>query len=686
MLRPRHYHGLLLGLLFFSIHSWASPVAQGPHIQVNLLSEHTALVPGEVNWLGVHLQPEAHWHTYWLNPGDSGEPPKLQWTVTLSEQIQRSQEVSMGEIHWPIPEAIPVSHLVNYGYNGESVLMIPLTMPADIATEQTLTVKLAISWLVCKEDCIPGWGNLSLVMPIAAEGEMTSQSSLFRLARERWPQSHRLTGHYEDVAESLVLKVDMKQLNGNWQVFPLRDDVIQHNQPQTFRSLKAGGTFVLAKSDYYTPKSALGAAGQAQSPPLAFLVSDGKQAFYLDAVLNDINPGDAENPSLPLMLLFALFGGLILNVMPCVLPVLAIKAISLQQRHSTTQVKLAYLLGVMSCFIVFALVIIAMKGAGSSLGWGFHMQSPVVIASLSFLFVYLALVLLDIAPGGEQLAGTGQSLTQGQSFRSQFYTGVLAVLVASPCTAPFMGAALGAAMVTGPLESLLIFMALGFGFALPMTGLALSPRLIRYLPKPGAWMTGFRQFLAFPMLATVLWLLWIFESQTSPDTQLIFMAILLIFAMAFWLLKSGLAQLAYFTLLVALGAGYAVTQRPPESTHKIAGISEAWSPDRLQALRDNNQVVLVNMTADWCITCKVNEQVVLSGEPFERLVNQPGVHYLVGDWTNKNSQILDFLQQYERVGVPLYVLYGGNHYQRVLPQLLTLQILETAIQQAQETL
>ena len=645
----------------------AADTATGPHIQVSLVSERTAVVSDKTHWIGILLEPEPQWHTYWRNPGDSGEPPKVDWKTP--------NEVQVGELQWPIPQQIPVAHLINYGYEGATLLMAPLTIDPGFSENQ-LTIEAELSWLVCKEDCIPGWATLDITLSVADNQTQTADAETFAATREQLPEEEQISGSHEITTQHINLRY-RAPYDADWSLLPLDSGIIQHNKPQTSHLIDGKHTQTLALSEYF----------ESGAQSLQFLLTDGRQGYYLTSTPNMAGVEKFEQParSLFLIALMAFAGGLILNLMPCVLPILSIKALSLQQNTGTTANKLAYPLGVLLSFNAFAVLILLLKQSGEAVGWGFHMQEPWVVALLAFLFVFIALQLMDIAPSGEGLMGLGHQFTTGNSFFSQFFTGLLAVLVASPCTAPFMAAALGVALVSDALISFVLFTCLAIGFALPMTLLFWLPNIRRLLPKPGSWMQSFRQFLVFPILATVIWLLWVYQSQAGSGAQFVLLATLLLFALLLWLsarmsgIKSKLALLlAMFTLVPAMQA------RPTTPVSDGRTQHTAFSESRLQQLRDDNQVVLVNMTADWCITCKVNEQVAFRSEELNALFKEQEVHYLVGDWTNKNPTILQFLNRYQRSGVPLYVVYAGNKYEEVLPQLLTVPIVLGAINNAKE--
>ncbi|EWH12076.1 thiol:disulfide interchange protein [Catenovulum agarivorans DS-2] len=652
--------------------------ATGPHIQVQLVSEYTQLNPTQTNWIGILLKPEPHWHTYWRNPGDSGEAPSMQW--------QLPSGLSVGEIIWPIPQQINVAHLVNYGYEGQNLLMLPLTFTSSAQYQlgQQIEIKVDLSWLVCQEDCVPGWATLTKTFEISNQQQPSAFKPLFAQTRQRHPQAQKLSGRYEITDKHIVVSAN-PPTSEKWQLLPLKSSIIQHNKPQQIvASTPTQTSFTVLRSDYFID----------DKQPIEFLLSDGESAYYLTAQYNTGLTTAAvgtESPHLALILLMALAGGIILNLMPCVLPVLSIKALSLQQQNLPTLTKFAYLLGVLISFNLFALAIVIFRQGGESLGWGFQMQSPWFVALMAFLFLAIALMLLDQIKISNGLTNLGQSWVSSHGFASQFATGVLAVLVASPCTAPFMAASIGVAMVSPPLQTMLIFTSLALGFALPLTVIFCLPKVAKLLPKPGAWMESFRQFLAFPMLATVIWLVWIYLNQTNSSAQLILLSALLLFALFCWLAqhsKGGLKVLCGLAIIACIVAPFyfSKTQVAIEQKTQHTQSYLKYDANKLAELKANNQVVLVNMTADWCITCKVNEQVAFNSSQVQTALADDSVHYMVGDWTNKNSQILSFLQQYQRAGVPLYVVYAGNHSEQVLPQLLTPAMLIEAINLAKKEL
>ena len=672
-----------------------SSQASGPHIQVELVYEKNALVPGQTVLLGVLLQPEKDWHTYWQNPGDSGEPPMLNWAA--SSQGQSLDWVNFGDIKWPIPRAIPVAHLVNYGYDGTNLLMVPVTVSANAPTGEMVDIKLDLSWLVCKEDCIPGWATLHISLPIAQEANNSEFADLFTQTKAALPKAlvnFPVDGEFETTQTHIVVEIpnfSEQVAIDEWTLFPTRNYVIDHAAEQSWLVDNQDNTVrvLIPRSAYFD--------GKAQT--LEWLVSNGERAFYISTKQNQLSAiaslGSDKRISLLALLSYlgmAFLGGLILNLMPCVLPILSIKAMALQQSKQATGHKFAYLFGVLACFNLFAIIVVALQLSGQQIGWGFHMQEPIVVAMLAFLFVFIAMVLFDALQMASKFAGVGQSLVAGDSAGSHFATGALAVIVASPCTAPFMAAALGIAFVSPVYVTFLIFNALAIGFALPVTLLFISSKVHAWLPKPGAWMETFKHFLAFPMLATVAWLAWVFAGQVGTQAQFLLLLCLISFCMCLWLLSKTVNKtvrtLVYTGLVLSVIVPLYVAQSLKGMTDSLGVSTQSMSidydPVKLASLRSQNQVVLVNMTADWCITCKVNEQVALTSEAVLNALQQDGVHYMVGDWTNKNDQILKFLSEYERAGVPLYVVYAGEQSEQILPQILSPNMVIDAINKAKQ--
>ncbi len=671
-----------------------SDKATGPHIQVAMITDYQSVTSGQEINIGIRFTPDEMWHTYWRNPGDSGEAPTI--------ELQSNKNLRYADIQWPIPSAIPVAHLMNYGFDGENILTVPVKLPSNLSTLDDVIITAKVSWLVCKEDCIPGWATLQLTLPIQEKSIISQHKKLFENTFTKLPQAQKLAGLYE-VSETQIVIETSSLPQSKWHLYPFRSDIIDHASQQTLLVDEDKTRSIIPKSPYYNHKG----------EQLEWLISDGKTAYYLTTDFNQISANAANGQqsilqdtqktqnkqSLFIYVLMAFAGGLILNLMPCVLPILSIKALALQNIQSGMSHKLAYLLGVLFCFNAFALTIVVMQQMGQQIGWGFHMQSPVVVALLAFLFTFIALVLLDALVVATRFASLGQNLVEGNTLTSHFATGALAVIVASPCTAPFMAAALGIAFISEPFVTFILFNALAIGFALPLSVLFWSRKALKFLPKPGAWMETFKHFLAFPMLLTVAWLVWVFAGQAGSYLQFLLMLCLIIFSMFAWALgRSGhivIKLICVVGLMISFAAPITLSFNSSDlqsnagnNASSEIGLtqSKAFSRQVLSDLRNDNQVVLVNMTADWCITCKVNEQVALTSNDVIDALAQEGVVYIVGDWTNKNTEILEYLSQYERAGVPLYVVYAGNQKGKVLPQILTPNMVINAINTAKEDL
>ncbi len=387
--------------------------------------------------------------------------------------------------------------------------------------------------------------------------------------------------------------------------------------------------------------------------------------------------------SLPLVLLFALLGGIILNLMPCVFPVLSIKVLSLTSAHLGEHSKhlhgMAYTAGIVISFVAIAALLLVFREAGEAVGWGFQLQSPVFVSLLAYLLFAAGLSFSGLLEVGARWMNIGQSTASGTSLRASFMTGVLATVVASPCSAPFMGTALGFALTQTPLISLLVFAVLGVGMALPFVLLSWIPGLLEKLPAPGPWMESFRQFLAFPLYASAIWLLWVLGRQTSIDHVALVSIGMLLLAFAAWLGGGGAKRWKQAVALLVTIVALSIAMTPSKSTDER--LWEPYSPARLQTLRSEGRPVFINLTAAWCITCLANEKLALSSDTFAETLQANNIVYLKGDWTNRDSEITALLKEYGRSGVPLYLYFSASSASaQVLPQLLTEGIVQKALQ------
>lgn len=645
------------------------------HLQAELVSEYQQVQPGQTLQLALHFVPDEHWHTYWQNPGDSGLPTQLSWTLP--------EGVSAGAIKWPTPQAIAVPPLVNYGFEGQTILLSDLTIASHYQAD-TLPISLKVDWLVCEEVCIPAEAEFSLVLPVAAKAVLAEDAvSLFQQAQQQLPQPINVSGQFDVSGGAFSAVLDIPAIRPISAFFVAATELVDHAAPQ---QVTLNGEQLLLQQPLNTYFSAapqqldivlITADNKAYSVQLQQARSAGTEIL--------ITQGQQDPTALWLILLLAGAGGILLNLMPCVFPVLSLKALSIaghgQVRRQQQLQALWYSLGVVMSFVMLAILLIVLRSAGAAVGWGFQLQNPYLVALLVYLLFALGLSLSGVVQFGLGLMNTGSAVADSGGSRGAFFTGVLAVVVASPCTAPFMGTALGYAVSQEAAIALLIFAALGFGMALPFLLLALVPGFSRVLPKPGVWMDTLKQWLAYPLYLSAVWLLWVYGRQSGVDAQAMLLIGVVCIAAACWLwgrrqlslAGNGSVILAAVLLLLALALpGFApYQQRNPTDTATADQSWQSWSADTLSELRQQGKPVLVNMTADWCITCLVNERVALSSDSTKAALALYDVTYLKGDWTLRDAAITEYLRLYQRDGVPLYVLYWPGQQPEVLPQILT---------------
>lgn len=667
---------LLLALL------WAAPaLAQDaePKVQARLVAEHKAIAPGGSTTIALEELITPKWHTYWKNPGDAGAPTTIEWTLPPGWKADA--------IQWPRPKRLPVGPLMDYGYEGKVWLLTNITAPADAKPGETVTIKAAASWLVCENICIPEERSLAITLPVGPAVPDPAVAQDFAAARallpiaSPWKMAYSI-GSGGAPGENLDLYVAAPTLvtarPTGVDFFPARAGLIKNPAPQLIGYAKDGLVLRL------TP-------GKKVSAPLEGLLvltsSDGSvQALEVSAAQGPVPsaqfPQSAANSDLTLWLaiLFALMGGLILNVMPCVLPILAMKALAMAQHGvDGRRESFSYAAGAVISFAVLGIAILLLREGGAAIGWGFQLQSPVAVAGFALLLFAVGLNLSGLYEVGSVTAGEG--LTRKSGVAGAFFTGVLAVAVAAPCTAPFMAAALGFALAQGAVAALAVFVALGAGFALPFLLLGIWPRALAFLPKPGTWMLRLKQFLAFPMYAAAAWLVWVLAQQAGPRGVAIVSAAMIVLALAAWLWSvtrnlsprgRGIgAAAAMLALLLALfGVGQLRGAEPAQAAQITRG--EAYSAAKLASYRAENRAVFVDATAAWCITCLVNEEAVLSKSGVQNAFADKKVVYMVADWTNQNPEITALLKDNGRSGVPLYLYYApGAAKPKILSQVLT---------------
>jgi len=672
---------LLTGLiLLFAVAADAasSGVVQRDHIEAELVARTVSAQPGTPLEVGLRLLPDPGWHTYWKNPGDSGLPTEIAWTLPSG--------ASASEIAWPYPGAMPMAHLINYGYDGEHLLPVTINIPENLNPDQPFVIRAEAEWLVCEEICIPGDATLELSLPVSNQTPAINRQAeaLFDWADGRqpepvaWPATFSVDGGQL----SVQIETESTSRSDQWAFFSGLENLVDHSRPGT----------VTAHDNRILVSQALSPFMASTPDSLNFVLVDEQagRGYALTASAGGlVSTGDGSSPPAPIgwlsAILFALLGGVLLNLMPCVFPVLSIKAMSLvgsagqdQRGHG-----LAYTAGVVLSFAALAAVLLSLRAAGQAIGWGFQLQSPWIIGILIYVLFALGLSLSGLFQVGTSMMGMGQSLTEKRGLSGSFFTGVLATVVASPCTAPAMGTALGAAVLMPWPLGLSIFVALGFGLALPMLLLSFSPALARRLPRPGPWMETFKQAMAFPLYLATVWLLWVLARQTDANGLAAVLLGMVVLAFGLWLMgrrdhSPSLAvarhtAVALSLVLAVAAVGAAARLQPQVNEDDGERWWEPFSTERLAELRaDPDQAVLVNMTADWCVTCLVNEGVALNTEAVRSAMTDHNVAYLKGDWTRRNTAITDYLAEFDRNGVPLYVVYPRNGGEpRVLPQILT---------------
>ncbi|ODT85480.1 protein-disulfide reductase DsbD domain-containing protein [Phenylobacterium sp. SCN 70-31] len=672
----------------------AQPVNTG-HLTAELVSAVQGVAPGQTIQVALRQDIQKDWHTYWRNAGDSGEATQIAWTLPTGW--------SASGFTWPTPHRIPFGPLVNYGYEGEVLLPMTVTAPAGATPGGTVTLRAKATFLVCADICIPEEATLALALPVTAQPAPADPRWGARIERAvaEAPKPAGLVAAFERSGEVLKLAVTGAPLKGRdlagAYFFPFSGTVIDHAKPQAIERGPEGLTLSIAPGyDFQSPTPPTEVAGVLALDGAAYEVTavagpPPAGAAGLGPPPARAGPGGGVSLGLISAAVFAFAGGLILNLMPCVFPVLAMKAASLAGHGGAggdaRRQGLAFGAGVVASFLALAGGLIALRAAGLEAGWGFQLQDPTVVAVLALIMLAVALNLSGVFEIGASFQGVGSGLAARGGLSGAFFTGVLAVVVAAPCTAPFMGPAMGWAMVQPPVAALTVFLALALGFALPFVALAFIPGLVERLPRPGPWMDVFRKALAFPMYAAVVWLVWVLTVQVGPDAVPRILGAGVVLALAGWLYGAaqrraivggrtlGLSGAAV-ALAVAAVAGGAVWPTYAVATDGISGSAElddeAYTPERLAALRAEGRPVLVNYTAAWCVSCQVNDRVALSTRGVAEALDRNNAVYLKADWTRRDAGIAAELASFGRAGVPLYLVYGADGGDpAILPAILT---------------
>jgi thiol:disulfide interchange protein DsbD len=659
------------------------------------VAELAAIRPEEAFTVALRLTMDTGWHSYWRNPGDAGGETVIEWTLP--------EGFTAGEIQWPHPRRIEAPPLASYGYDDEVLLLVEVHPPAELRPGEMVTLEARADWVVCEEICLPAAADLSLTLTVvdgAARpdptwgGAIASARARLPVALDSWKiEAWRVT-------DGFVLAVTPPDgWDGTFQgsyFFPGASGVLAHAAPQPLTEDGGAYQLWLAPSEYLQgPLPRL--EGVLLAPPGTTWDTDAAaRAMAVDVPVTE-RPMVAGAPlTLLTALLFAFVGGMLLNLMPCVFPVLSLKVLGFVSQGGADRGRIrahgfAFAAGVIASFWFLAGLLLVLRAGGTALGWGFQLQSPLFVALMAALFFLLGLSLMGAFDVGTSLTRLGGLLGASDGYTGSFASGVLATVVATPCIAPLMGAALGFALTQPPLPTLLVFGTLGLGMATPYLALSLAPSLLARLPRPGPWMVTLRQLLAFPLFGTSVWLVWVFGRQTGLDGSTALLAGLTLLGFATWAwwrwrdAPRGGRRYAASRIAAVLGVAAAVVVTVRGIGSEPAAADELWQPfsaARVAQLRAAGQPVFVDFTAAWCLTCKVNERVVLSTAEVEDAFLERNVALFIADWTSRDPEITRALERFGRSGVPLYVLYPGGeqHGAMVLPVILTREILLQALE------
>jgi DsbC/DsbD-like thiol-disulfide interchange protein/cytochrome c biogenesis protein CcdA len=655
----------LLLLLWLALPA-AAQAAPQRHMDVSLVPEARTAPAGGTVTLAIVMRPQPGWHGYWENPGDAGMANRIAWTLPAG--------AAAGPVRYPVPQRLLVAGLMNYVYEGEYAALLDLKLPAGLAAGAAVPVAAKIDYLVCTEKiCVPESADVATAVTVGIGGGVGQR--VFDRYRAALPRPLGTPARFEEAGGRFRLGVPLPASVGLDEAyfFPRTDGALAYGAPQ---SVSRRGDWLIVETGAGSGKpgavDGILAIGGGQG--LEVKAAPGK----VPAAGTPLTPEAAPARGLAaaaLALLGAIAGGLLLNVMPCVFPILSLKALSLARaggdERSARREALAYTAGVVSVCLALGATLLAVRAGGAAVGWAFQLQDPRVTLLLLLLVGAIALNLAGLfeLPG----FGGGEGLARRGGVAGAFWTGALAAFVATPCTGPFMGAALGAALVLPPAAALAVFAGLGLGLALPFLALGFVPALRRRLPRPGPWMNRLRRILAMPMALTALWLGWLLGRQAGSVGVSIGIGLLLLLGVALWWAGRRGRWLALAPALAAAAAGLALlpaAQRPAGAASGIAG-AEAFSEGRLAALRAEGRPVFVYFTADWCLTCKVNEKAVLERQEVADAFRTDHVAVLVGDWTRGDPAIGRFLEKQGRSGVPLYLWYAPGKPAEILPQILT---------------
>ena len=641
---------LIALLLLFTSYNFANSVNTG-HADVSLIKFSGNNSQANELFIGIKMDMQKNWHTYWKNPGDSGGPIKVSWNLPDGTTIS--------DIYWPTPKLIPYSPLMTYGYKDFVIFPFKITYE-DF--DQLKNISADIDFLICDDICVP---EKALI-------DSTFEKILYSKDLERWVNKIPdviLPVLANQNQNNLELRFSFNDEIENIYFFIDQQGIVLHAKEQNH--YKEENNWLLNIATENNPK---------HNEKLKGILVINNESYLVDSDIS-VKNNSKQTITIIQALIFAFIGGLILNLMPCVFPIISLKVLSFISLGGDSTFKIRthsiiFSLGVVASFLLIATVLIALKSSGSSVGWGFQLQSPLIVGILSILMFLIGLILLMDINLGSSLTRLGSIGSNSNNYSSSFATGVLAVIVASPCTAPFMGAAIGYALIQPSSITLPIFLSLGLGFAFPYLLISFRPSLISSLPQPGRWMETLKEFFAFPMFATALWLLWVFSLQTSSGALVDLLVSILLISFILWFYTKAsknylkvLLPISLLLILVNQINQFLSIDHKNEATDQT---KLTWNIDTEDDLMSRNQAYLINFTAAWCITCQANDKVALSREGVKQYLKKNNIEYIVADWTNKDENILKILNKYGRSGVPLYVYWKpGMQEPIILPAILT---------------
>ena len=667
---------LLICASLISTQALTDNIVDASDSRIEILTESTSITPGDELLIGFKFTLNPGWHTYWENPGDAGEGASIKWNLP--------NDVSASEILWPGPQRIPVEPLMTFGYEDEVVLLTKIY--TSEATIVPLNLNALVSWYTCKEICIPQEAEVSIPIKLGNKTPSVSKAILDQTLEEV-PIQFEGTYRVQRLEDSYILQGQLENQDQYDSIyfFPKDYGLTDYTKDQFYEINKDSFSLQIKAAE-------IGIENRTFEGVIA--INKGEAVSFIEINYPLKAKPISQEFNIFTLIFFAFLGGLILNIMPCVFPILSIKILRFVEQsgdstYKTIQQGLLFSLGVIVSFLAIAALLVSLKSGGESIGWGYQLQSPIVVSLLVYLFVVLGYIFMSNMVLGTSLARLSSiSLGKGDSIES-FLTGVLAVIVASPCTAPFMGSAIGFALLQPSFYSVLIFLGLGIGFSLPYLVLSAKPSLLSFLPKPGQWMETFKQFMAFPMWASALWLLWVLSSQVNNQEVIQVLLGSLLIIIGLWLVEKNNSKTNWirwivrlpFILLLIFSLWLIPTSYSDLDESKQNQL--AYSPQLLEDLREENALVFLNFTADWCITCKVNESVALKTSKVRKLLTDKDITYIEADWTRKDPVISSALEEYGRTGLPLYLLFPSKGDPLILPEILTEDILLSYLSEVQ---